>query len=179
MMTIGETGGTAAAMERTEKYLTFRLADEEYGIGILGVQEIVSWMDITRIPRTPEFIRGVINLRGRVIPVLDLRARFGLPPQAQTPQTCIVVLQVRRDGGRITVGAIVDEVTEVLDLAPSQIDPVPEMGLAVDTAFLAGIGKSGQRVIILLEVARLLATRDWISVEQSAHHNEKKETTHE
>ena len=100
-MTSSGTGGNAGAAERVEKYLTFRLAGEEYGIGILGVQEIVSWMEITRIPRTPEFIRGVINLRGRVIPVLDLRVRFGLPPQAQTPRTCIVVLQVRREAGRL------------------------------------------------------------------------------
>ncbi len=178
-MTSSGTGGNAGAAERVEKYLTFRLAGEEYGIGILGVQEIVSWMEITRIPRTPEFIRGVINLRGRVIPVLDLRVRFGLPPQAQTPRTCIVVLQVRREAGRVTVGAIVDEVTEVLDLAASQVEPVPELGLAVDTAFLSGIGKAGSRVIILLDVERALAAREWLSVEQVVHHNETKGTKHE
>jgi purine-binding chemotaxis protein CheW len=154
--------------QQTAKYLAFQLAGEEYGCPVLAVQEIIQWTDVTRVPRLPAFVQGVINLRGKVIPVLNLRQRFGLAAQEATPHTCIVVLQIEQEHGRLLCGAVVDAVTEVVDLATDRIEKAPEFGAHVDTAFIAGIGQLGQRVIILLDVERILDRRDWSTVEQAA-----------
>ncbi|MEO5366571.1 MAG: chemotaxis protein CheW [Magnetococcus sp. WYHC-3] len=148
------------------KYLTFKLGAEEFGLEILKVQEIIKMMDITKVPRTPEFVRGVINLRGKVIPVVDLRLKFAMPAVATTDKTCVIVVQVRRAdpagalqaAGVITMGAIVDEVSEVLDIGGEQIEPAPEFGSAVDTAFILGMGKVGKRVVMLLDVDKVLSS---------------------
>ncbi len=155
------------------RQLVFRLADEEFGFPVLKVQEIIQWIDVTRVPRTPPFVRGVINLRGRVVPVIDLRQRFGLPPQAPTPRTCIVVLQAPKEAGVVTAGAVVDEVLEVLDLPPESIAPPPELGEGVDNAFITGIGQAAKRVIMLLNVEKLLDKREWKSLTERP--NEEKE----
>jgi len=154
--------------QQTAKYLSFQLAGEEYGCPVLAVQEIIQWTDVTRVPRLPAFVQGVINLRGKVIPVLNLRQRFGLAAQEATPRTCIVVLQIEQEHGRLLCGAVVDAVTEVVDIATDRIEKPPEFGASVDTAFIAGIGQLGQRVIILLDVERILDRRDWSTVEQAA-----------
>ncbi len=165
--------------QQTEKYLSFQLAGEEYGFPILAVQEIIQWTDVTRVPRTPAFIQGVINLRGKVIPVLNLRQRFGLGAQAATARTCIVVLQLEQEQGRLLCGAVVDTVTDVVDLATGHIEKAPEFGASVDTAFIAGIGQFASRVIILLDVERILDRRDWTAVEQAASAATEKEQSHE
>ena len=156
------------AAQQAKKYLAFQLAGEEYGFPVLAVQEIIQWTDVTRVPRLPAFIQGVINLRGKVVPVLNLRQRFGLPEQKETPRTCIVVLQVQQEHGRMLCGAVVDAVTEVVDIAEECVEKAPEFGANVDTAFIAGIGQFGQRVIILLDVERILDRRDWSAMEQAA-----------
>ncbi len=142
------------------KYLTFKLDVEEFGLEILKVQEIIKMMDITRVPRTPEFVRGVINLRGKVIPIVDLRLKFDMESKGNTEKTCVIVVQVRRRSGTVVMGIIVDEVSEVLDVLGEQIEPAPEFGGAVDTSFILGMGKVGERVVTLMDVDRVLSGED-------------------
>ena len=139
------------------KYLTFKLDVEEFGLEILKVQEIIKMMDITRVPRTPAFVRGVINLRGKVIPVVDLRLKFEMDAKQNTDKTCVIVVTVRRGSGAVVMGIIVDEVSEVLDVAGASIEPSPEFGAAVDTSFILGMGKVGERVVTLLDVDKVLS----------------------
>ena len=146
------------------KYLTFKLDVEEFGLEILKVQEIIKMMDITRVPRTPAFVRGVINLRGKVIPVVDLRLKFEMDRREGTDKTCIIVVTVRRGGGAVVMGIIVDEVSEVLDVAGGSIEPAPEFGGAVDTSFILGMGKVGDRVVTLLDVDKVLSSSDLAEV---------------
>lgn len=149
------------------KYLTFSLQEEAYGLGILKVQEIIGMMKVTHVPRMPGFVRGVINLRGKIIPVVDLRIQFGLPAQKDTSKTCIIVVQVRRDQGSITMGILVDEVAEVIDLKSEQIEPPPSFGTAVCTEFLLGMGKTNNKVVMLLEIDRIMADDQMQLVEQA------------
>lgn len=143
--------------DKAGKYLTFNLALEEYGLEILKVQEIIGLMDITRVPRTPDFVRGVINLRGKVIPVIDLRLKFGISSQDDTERTCVIVVQVARADTHVTMGIIVDEVSEVLDITGSQIEPPPEFGEMVSTDFILGMGKVSQKVVMLLDIDKVLS----------------------
>jgi purine-binding chemotaxis protein CheW len=144
------------------KYLTFALADEQYGLGLLKVREVVAMMDITAVPRVPDFIRGIINLRGQVIPVIDLRARFTMPAVESTPKTCIVVAYV----GEIEVGLVVDHVLEVLELSEGQVEETPSLGADVDTGFILGIGKTDDAITILLDIDKVLG-RDAITMAHS------------
>lgn len=138
------------------KYLTFKLGVEEFGLEILKVQEIIKMMEITKVPRTPSYVRGVINLRGKVISVVDLRLKFDMEARETTDKTCVIVVQVRRSAGMLTMGIIVDEVSEVLDVSADQIEPPPEFGASVDTAFILGMGKVGKKVVMLLDVDKVL-----------------------
>jgi purine-binding chemotaxis protein CheW len=147
----------AMLKELAGKYLTFKLDVEEFGIEILKVQEIIKMMNITRVPRTPAFVRGVINLRGKVIPVIDLRLKFDMDRKDETEKTCIIVVTVQRAAGSVVMGVIVDEVSEVLDVAGDSIEPSPEFGGSVDTAFILGMGKVGERVVTLMDVDKVLS----------------------
>ncbi len=138
------------------KFLTFFLAEEEYGIAILKVHEIIGMMAITSVPRTPAFTRGVINLRGKVIPIVDLRLKFEMPAQDQTSETCIIVVHVQG----IEIGIVVDRVSEVLNIAGSDIEEAPSFGTDVNTDYILGIGKSQGKVKILLDIDRVLSTRE-------------------
>ncbi len=138
------------------KYLTFRLDREEYGLEILKVREIIGLMGITRVPRTPHYIRGVINLRGKVIPVLDLRAKFGMDVISDTEETCIIVVEVEGAGESLLMGILVDAVSEVLDIQAGEIEEAPTFGADVDTRFILGIGKVKNTVKILLDIDRVL-----------------------
>jgi purine-binding chemotaxis protein CheW len=155
METVRDTGTDPAPLANGlgGKYLTFSLAGEEYGLEILKVREIIGIMDITAMPQVPEDVKGVINLRGKVIPVIDLRLKFGLEPTAYTDQTCIVVVDV----GAL-VGVIVDTVQEVLDIQDGQIDPPPPLGAAVNTQFILGMGKIKDDVKILLDIDKVLGS---------------------
>ncbi len=150
-------------------YLTFALAEEMYGLPILAVQEIIQLVPITAVPRTPEFVRGVINLRGKVIPVVDLRRKFGMDSTEDTEETCIVVVEVDANGQALTMGVVVDEVAEVLDVAADQVEPAPTFGAAVDTTFIQGMGKVGDKVIMLLDIRRVLAGDELTAVGQIAN----------
>ena len=156
------------AKELAGKYLTFKLGAESYGLGILKVQEIIGIMAITHVPRTPGFVRGVINLRGRVIPVVDLRLKFGMEGQDDTERTCVIVVQVGRSSHPLTMGIIVDEVSEVLSVEAGQIEPPPSFGTSVDTDFILGMGKVGEKVIMLLDVDRVLSGEEVALMNQSA-----------
>lgn len=143
------------------KYMTFKLADEEYGLEILRVIEIIGVMDITSVPRSQEFIRGIINLRGKVIPVADLRLLFGMEKVEATDQTVIIVVQLAREDREITMGILVDQVMEVLDIPAQQIEPPPNLGkTTTDSGFILGVGKADTRVIFLLDIGRILNTDD-------------------
>ncbi|MBN2308075.1 MAG: purine-binding chemotaxis protein CheW [Candidatus Hydrogenedentes bacterium] len=153
-----EAGGALSALrERAGQYLTFELDAEVYGLEILKVQEIIGMMAVTRVPRTPAFVRGVINLRGKVIPVIDLRLKFAMAPREDTTRTCIIVVQVSGAGHDITMGIIVDQVSEVLDIVADQMEPAPSFGQGVDTEFIFGMGKVGDKVIMLLDVDKVLS----------------------
>lgn len=138
------------------KYLTFDLAEEEYGLEILRVREIIGMMDITPVPRTPDFVLGVINLRGKVIPVADLRLKFGLPYKEPDERTCVIVVEVQNQGATIQMGIVVDRVNEVVDVRADDIEPTPSFGVSLDTSFILGMAKVGDKVKILLDIDRVL-----------------------
>lgn len=147
------------------KYMLFKLADEEYGLEILKVRELIGLMDITRVPRTMNFIRGVINLRGKVIPVVDLRLKFGMPQVEATDQTVIIVVQYTHNKQELTIGILVDEVVEVLDIKSEQIEPPPDFGGgAGDSEFIRGVGKADKRVIFMIDIGRILTSDDALSL---------------
>lgn len=148
------------AQAKAGLYLTFSLGEEIYGLEILTVQEIIGMTPVTCVPRTPDFVRGVINLRGRVIPVIDLRVKFDMPATEDTARTCIIVVQVGEAGQRVTMGVIVDEVAEVADVPGAQIEPSPAFGAAVDTAFILGVGKIGDKVVMLLDADKVLSAAE-------------------
>ena len=154
----GETRAELA--EKAGLYLTFELGPEVYGVEILKVQEIIGIMPVTQVPRTPDFVRGVINLRGKVIPVIDLRLKFGMEKREDTDRTCIIVVQVERGGVQVTMGLIVDEVSEVSDITAAQIEPPPSFGTEVNADFIMGMGKVGDVVVMLLDVDEVLAGAD-------------------
>jgi len=143
-------------IEKEGKYLTFALANEEYGLEILKVREIIGYMDITAVPQTPAYVKGVINLRGQVIPVVDLRAKFGMETSDITEQTCIIVVEIGQGQQSFSTGIVVDHVEEVLDIAGENIEEAPQFGSAVNTDFILGMGKIGESVKILLDIDRVL-----------------------
>ena len=147
-----------ALTEKEGKYLTFALGSEEYGLEILKVREIIGYMDITAVPQTPDDVKGVINLRGQVIPVIDLRAKFGMETAETTDQTCIIVVEISQDGRKFNTGIVVDHVQEVLDIAGDDIEDAPQFGSNVETEFILGMGKIGDTVKILLDIDRVLAS---------------------
>jgi purine-binding chemotaxis protein CheW len=141
---------------RTGRYLTFALGKEEYGIEILKVREIIGYMTITTIPQMPEYVRGIINLRGQVIPVVDLRCRFAMETKEITDQTCIIVVDIHHDSQSFNAGLVVDHVQEVLNIEDGNIDDAPQFGTEVNTDFLLGIGKAGSAIKLLLDIDRVL-----------------------
>lgn len=154
-----KSGGIVESTLRASagKYLTFELNSEVYGLEILKVQEIIGIMKVTRVPLAPGFVRGVINLRGKVIPVIDLRIKFSMSTREDTERTCIIVVQVAGSSSVVIMGIIVDEVSEVLDIVEDQIEPPPSFGSRIDTDFILGMGKIGERVVMLLDVDRVLS----------------------
>lgn len=146
--------------ELAGKYLTFNLGNEGYGLEILKVQEIIGMQEITKIPRTPDYVKGVINLRGKVIPIIDLRSKFGMPEQELTRKTCIIVVQVQRGESALIMGIVVDEVSEVLNISGDQIEAAPSLGTNVDTHFILGMAKTESAVKILLDIDKVLSAEE-------------------
>jgi len=150
------------------QYLTFFLAGEEYAIGILRVKEILEYDTVTPVPQTPAAIRGVINLRGSVVPVVDLAAKFGLPPSPLTKRTCIVIVEVMLGGSRTVLGLLADAVSQVMDFGPGEIEAPPSFGTAVRVDYLQGMGKVGKKFVLLLDVDRILAPPELQAAETMA-----------
>jgi len=157
-----------AMADREGKYLTFTLADEEYGIGILKIKEIIGMMPITTVPQTPEFVKGVINLRGKVIPVLDLRLRFGMEPIDYTERTCIIVVEIEGQSGTIMIGIVVDAVSEVLNIKAEDIEDTPTFGTRLNTDYILGMAKMEGGVKILLDIDRVLSQEEVDLLEKAA-----------
>lgn len=160
------------------KYLTFKLVDEEYGLEILKVREIIGMMTITSVPRTPDFVRGVINLRGKVIPVIDLRRKFGLDSTEDTDETCIIVVDVSREDDAVQMGILVDSVSEVLDIADNQIEEAPSFGSTVETGFILGIAKVKDSVKILLNIQKVMTARELANVNDGGSSPAKEKKQH-
>ncbi len=151
----------------TGKYLTFTLAEEEYGIGILKVKEINGMMPITSVPRTPEFVKGVINLRGKVIPVLDLRIKFGMASIDYTDRTCIIVVEIDSDAGTLLIGIVVDSVSEVLNIRGEEIEETPNFGTRLQNDYILGMAKLDGGVKILLNIDRVLSAEEITAIEKT------------
>ena len=147
-----------AMVDKEGKYLTFTLAEEEYGIGILKIKEIIGMLPITSVPQTPEFVKGVINLRGKVIPVMDLRLRFGMPSIDYSERTCIIVVEIDGQVGTILVGIVVDAVSEVLNIKGDDIEKTPTFGTKLNTDYILGMAKMEGGVKILLDIDQVLGS---------------------
>ena len=157
-----------AVVNKEGKYLTFTLGEEEYGIGIMKIKEIIGMIAITNIPKTPDFIKGVINLRGKVIPVMDLRLRFGINAIDYTERTCIIVVEIDGMSGKIMIGLVVDAVSEVLNIRNEDIEDTPQFGTRLDTDYILGMAKMDNGVKILLDIDRVLTTDDIKILEKAA-----------
>jgi purine-binding chemotaxis protein CheW len=166
-VTNSDTAVATLTQSRAGKYLTFFLAGEEYGLEILKVSEIIGLQPITRVPRMPEFVRGVINLRGKVIPITDLRMKFGMDAE-DSEDSCIIVVQMRG----IQTGIVVDRVSEVVAITEADIEDAPSFGAGIRTEFLLGIGKTGERVKLLLDIDKVLATTELAALEAAQSHDD-------
>jgi purine-binding chemotaxis protein CheW len=147
-----------------QQYLTFFLADEEYAINIQRVKEIIEYTPVTKVPKVPEWIRGVINLRGSVVPVVDLAVRFGLQERPVTKTTCIVIVEVEQDSERTVMGVFADAVNQVIDLAPNDIEEPPAFGTRVRLEYLFGMGKLGKKFALILNIDSVLSTAELLTV---------------
>ncbi len=154
--------------DREGKYLTFSMANEEYGIEIEKIKEIIGMMQITTVPQTPEFVKGVINLRGKVIPVVDLRARFGMESIDYTERTCIIVVEIQVQSGTVMIGVVVDAVSEVLNIKGDDIEETPTFGARLNTDYILGMAKMEGGVKILLDIDRVLSGDEVAVLEKAA-----------
>jgi purine-binding chemotaxis protein CheW len=165
---IGADVERSVAERLAGKYLTFKLADEEYGLEILKVQEIIQMQAVTKVPRTPDYVRGVINLRGKVIPVIELRKKFNLQTFEDTEKTCIIVVQIHSLTSTIVMGIIIDEVKEVLNIKSENIEETPAFGATIETDFILGMGKIGNSVKILLDIDKILSSEELSTLKKSS-----------
>jgi len=149
-----------AMADKEGKYLTFSLAGEEYGIGILKVKEIIGIMPITIVPQTPKYIKGVVNLRGKVIPVIDLRLKFSITAAEFTERTCIIVVEISAAGRTILMGIVVDSVSEVLNIKAADIEATPSFGTRLNTEYILGMAKTGGTIKILLDIDKILSVEE-------------------
>ena len=156
-----------ALLDKAGKYLTFTLGSEEYGLEILKVREIIGYMEITAVPQTPHYVKGVVNLRGQVIPVIDLRSKFGMETAEITEESCIIVVEVSQNSRKFSTGVVVDKVQEVLDIDGGNIEDSPQFGSSVDTDFILGMGKIGDSVKLLLDIDKVLAGEDLSDIGKS------------
>jgi purine-binding chemotaxis protein CheW len=152
-----------AAMEsngqaRVEQYLSFNLGEGLFAVEVRRTKEILDYRDTTKVPQTPDYMLGVINLRGAVVPVIDLRRKLGLPPREPTRDTCIVVLEITSDGELLTVGVVTDSVQEVLELSADQIEPVPRLGSGLNIDYIRGMGRKGESFVILLDADKIFCS---------------------
>jgi purine-binding chemotaxis protein CheW len=153
---------------KTGKYLTFSLESEEYGIGILKVKEIIGMLPITSVPRTPEFVKGVINLRGKVIPVIDLRSKFDMKSISYNDRTCIIVVEIDASESTVQIGIVVDTVSEVLNIKEDEIEDTPAFGTKLDTRYILGMAKQDGSVKILLNIDKVLSSDEMAAIQNAS-----------
>lgn len=158
---------SVAGITETTQYLTFKLGDEIFALDVAKVREILDFTTVTKVPQTPDFMRGVINLRGSVVPVVDMRLKFAMSSTEKTVNTCIVVVEVNLDGEAIILGALADSVQEVIDLEPDQIEPAPKIGTKLRTDFIKGMGKINSRFIMILDIDRVFSTNELSTVSRT------------
>ena len=144
----------------TCQYLTFRLGDEDFALEINTVREVLDLINITKIPRTPDYMQGVINLRGNVVPIIDLRLNLGMTAAEKTVDSCIIIVEVDMDGEALQIGALADSVQEVIDIDPAQIEPAPKIGINLNTDFIKGMGKRDENFIIILDINKVLSSEE-------------------
>ena len=168
-MTLSETNSVTHAVARAGKYLTFQLANEEFAIRVLKVREIMGIQDITAVPQTPIHVKGVINLRGKVVPVVDLRLKFSLPAAEYTQRTCIIVTQVQGESAPMMMGIVVDCVSEVLNLTAQDIEDTPDFGDDAGVRYLLGMAKVKGKVKILLDIDQVLSTPELHNLDAVRH----------
>lgn len=149
----------------TNQYLTFELDSEIFALEIAKVREVLDFTSVTRVPKMPAFMRGVINLRGSVVPVVDMRLKFGLPPADRTINTCIIIVEIDMDGEMVALGALADSVKEVVELEATDIEPAPRIGTRLNTEFIRGMGKREEGFLILLNINRIFSTEELAAVQ--------------
>ena len=151
--------------EENHQYLTFKLDDEVFALGIDKVREVLDYTSVTKVPQNPDFMRGVINLRGSVVPVVDMRLKFGMAKTEKTVNTCIIIVEINLEGETTILGALADSVQEVLDLEPHQIEPAPKIGTKLRTEFIRGMGKRGDQFIIILDIDKVFSSEELAAVQ--------------
>jgi purine-binding chemotaxis protein CheW len=156
---------SVASIVDTRQYLTFQLGTEVFAMDVSNVREILEFTTVTKVPRTPDYMRGAINLRGSVVPVVDMRLKFGLPVSEKTVHTCIIVVEVAFEGDTTVIGALVDSVQEVFELEPEQIEPPPKIGTQLRTGFVKGMGKRDDGFIIVLDVDKVFSSDELLAME--------------
>ncbi len=159
---------SVTGISETTQYLTFKLEDEVFALDISEVREVLDFTTVTKVPRTPEFMRGVINLRGNVVPVVDMRLKFGMSRTEKTVNTCIIIVEISIEGEKAVLGALADSVQEVIDLEPEQIEPAPRIGTKLSTEFIKGMGKRNDHFVILLDIDRIFSADEITMVMDSA-----------
>jgi purine-binding chemotaxis protein CheW len=157
---------TAEILETTQ-YLTFKLEDEVFALDIAKVREVLEYTTVTKVPRTPDFMCGVINLRGGVVPVVNMRLKFGMPDAEKTVNTCIIIVEVSIDGETTVLGALADSVQEVMDLEPDQIEPAPKIGTKLRTDFIKGMGKQDNKFIMILDIDKVFSADELAMVQDA------------
>lgn len=162
--------GTTVINE-TRQYLTFKLNDEIFGVDVAQVREILDYIKITKVPQTPDFMCGVINLRGSVVPVVDMNLKFGMIKTERTVNTCIVVVEVNIEGNNTVLGALVDSVQEVFEIEPQNIEPAPRIGTKLKTEFINGMGKHNDKFIIILDIDKIFSTDELTIVQEAGSVN--------
>ncbi len=149
-----------AEITETKTYLTFTLDEEDFGVDVSNVREVLDFSNVTKVPRTPDYMKGVINLRGSVVPVVDMRIKFGLEEAEATVDTCIIVMEVEMEGEATVIGALADSVKEVFELDPNSIEPPPRIGTRLDTEFISGMGKYKDNFIIILDINEVFSAEE-------------------
>ncbi|RII30631.1 MAG: chemotaxis protein CheW [Geobacter sp.] len=156
---------SVSGITETVQYLTFKLGEEIFSLDVAKVREILEYTNITKVPQTPDFMCGVINLRGSVVPVIDLRLKFGMPATERTVNTCIIVVEVQMENEDIVLGTLADSVQEVVELEPEQIEPAPQIGTRLNTEFIRGMGKQDGNFIIILDIDKVFSNEELETVQ--------------
>lgn len=161
-------------INQTTQYLSFKLGEEQFAVEITKIREVLDFTKITKVPRTPDFLRGVINLHGNVVPVVDLRLKFGMSKTDRTVHTCIIIMEVTLDHEKTVLGAIADSVQEVLDISPEAIEPPPKIGIQLDTEFINGMGKQSDEFIIILDIDKVFSIDELLLTKEITENNGQK-----